>query len=232
MNALRLSDDYRSALRQMLMTYNFVDVAANIAGLTDIGAAGTVQAGAILRKTSTTTANTEAGIRGTSKVHLVAQNKPHTLSTLVNLTQANTDNLKVAVGFSSIDADLVTDANALAANLTGAGLFSLSGQTYWSAFVSKGTEQRITLLDENGAVRRNPGGFPVGAGAQSIEIKLQPKTATLADVVISINGVPAMKYNDWDFSGSVAVAPYVSVKGGSTTAETLDIWMLQHALVR
>jgi hypothetical protein len=118
---------------------------------TSLASTGTVTIGSgpatTVNLASGTSAGNEAAVWSTNKFFQFQANKPLDSCFRINAQEANTNNLSMFVGFSSlVTTGLVTNANpnAISSNFTGCGFFLPAGSTNWSVVSSVGTTQLIT----------------------------------------------------------------------------------------
>lgn len=221
--ALRLTDHYLAARRQFVELFRLTSTTP--AGMAATAASGTValvdDRGGGLLVTSAAADNAVTSILTNNKLALVAADKPLAFFGELRYTEAASTAANLFVGMTSTTPTLtITDNGAgPAANFSGLGFYKTDGgSANWSVILSNGAVQTKVELNAAATLNRTAQ-VAASANLSFFDIEVFPKTATLADVVFSINGSAVYKATDWNFASSVAMAAGVICKAGTTAAQ-------------
>lgn len=153
------------------------------------------------------TDNLDAYIATPKKSFKFQANKPLSCRARLKLTEANTDDASIAVGFSS-NADAIVNGGGPQSNYSGAMIFKVDGGTVWQAETSNGTTQNTDT---------DCGAFSDGSWAD-FEIVWDGRDNVrfyINDKLVSTQALSLTSIADMFF--------VVGVKNGSANLETLHI---------
>lgn len=193
---------------------------------TDIGTATVGDAvGGILAMTpsdGTVADNDEIYVQGKSEIFKFAANKPLIFEARLQFTEANTDDLNMAVGFANAPiADTLVDNGAgLKTSFSGACIYKVDGGTVYRFVTSLGSTQTITASTTTAG----------GASYQTARIEIRPISSTQLEAVPYIDGVQLKDANGYPikhfitFSGATEMTWFAGMKNGAgTNVETLNL---------
>lgn len=168
--------------------------------------------------------NDQSYLSWTNKNILPTNLKPIVFQAIVLATEAATSaaNWIVALSSNSSAELLVDDGAGIAASFSGLGFFKVDGGLNWKIFASIGGTQTIVELTAVNSLDK----IAHVAGStskQTLRVEFIPFNSTTAEVIYYIDGVAVYKFN-WTYTSVVAMAPTIGVKGGSSTAETINVY--------
>lgn len=178
---------------------------------------------ALASSDATAADNDESYLHTTPEMFLMAATKPLYASSLIQYTEANTDDANVFVGFCDGTAAnlLVDDGAGLKTTASAVGLVKVDGGTVWKFVTSVGTTQTTTTSTTTAG----------GAAKQHIEIFVAPHTSTTLLAWAKVDGAILKDSNNLDIQhtitlGSPTEMEFVyGIKAGGANGETLNIYM-------
>ena len=192
-------------------------------GTTNDGTAlvGDAVAGKISLLTAATTIGNEITfLASTEELWLFAEAKPVLLEARFQFTEANTDDANVFFGLSSVaDATILGDDGAgPPGTYDGVGFHKVDGGTVWVVENSFASTQETTTLTAGNSldgVEQTAG----GAAFQTLQIYVQPTTATLMDVSYFIDTILVEKHTDVTMTTPEEMHLIFAMKDGSSANE-------------
>lgn len=183
--------------------------------------------GGISLTTASSTDNSIVSVVSNQKIAELKVDCPIYAAFRFRFAEANTNAQNVFVGlFSATVTTALGDNGAgIPANFSGVGLYKVDGGVAnWTAFVSNGTAQ--TKVELTAANSTDKVAHPAATAAtvnQLVEIEIVPKTASKANVYISIDGKVVQVFTDWVWTSLAAMNILVACKSGSTTQEVIRL---------
>ncbi len=159
-------------------------------------------------------ANDESYTHTTNAIFHLAANKPIVFETVLQFTEANTNEANVIVGLmNGVAAGALVSSNAgPKTNYSGMVFYKAGGSNLWNCQASVGTSQS-TLATATTAG---------GATPQTLTGQWQPISSTQAEGRFFINGLLVAKQL-FTYTGAVAMQLMAGVKNGSGSKETLTL---------
>jgi hypothetical protein len=221
MKAVQHSDEMLLAKRQILFHREFTGITA--AEVTFTAASGTIDAedGGGTSLLTQASDNAIAHWTTVGKMVQVAAGRPVSFASQVKFTEANTDDANVLVGLHSgaVGSALGNNGAGPPASYSGFAFFKADGATLWSVEASLAGAQVTAELSASNTLTKRA--YTAGGTKQLLEINVNPKTSTKADVMFLIDGVCVYKVLDWTYTSIAAMAGVGVVKAGSANAEKL-----------
>ena len=235
MNGINLAPNYGLADRQMVVVEDFLSGAPS--GWAAVATTGTVAAtnarGGVLSITTQAADNAIGSLTLSSKIFVVAANKPISIAFYLQFAEAATNAANVWVGLTSEAVATAMGDNGAGppASYSGVGFYKVDGSLNWfTEFSVAGLQNTVELTATNSLNKTLQ--VAGSASFQLLEIDVIPKTSTLCDVIFKINGSVVASYLDQIFTSMAAMAPVVIMKAGSGTAEVILVDLIKFGQVR
>ncbi len=225
-------------LRRTMLLFDdfqeYVSGASNGSGWTSVLAGSAAVAvndgvGGLLSMTCVdSVANRECYVKGSHQLFKFVNNQPFMGEWFIQYSEANVNKANIAVGFmSAVGAASMADTTGEPkASFSGAVIYKVPGGTQWKTASSVGT-----TMGGSGGTAQQSDTTAGGAAFTRLRIEVMPVSSTLAEVTYFVDGnqlkvaggrpgVTKIK-DQLTYTGSLFFAPFMMVKNGSTTAETL-----------
>lgn len=164
----------------------------------------------------------------TKELFKIAVGKPLMCGAYIQFTEAATNAANVMFGFmdAPIANSIVDNGAGPKTSYSGAVFYKVDGQTQWQCQYSDGATQTssgvLTALTTLNKQAQTAG----GSSYVKLEIEIVPTSATLCDVMFSINDVCVYKMLDRTYASATEIALMVGAKNGSANQETINVdWM-------
>lgn len=213
-----IADDFLGFTDAQLWTILDADVGASVA----VDADGV---GGILLLTTGATDNNECNVHSTNELFDIVADKEINIECRLQYAEANTDDANVAFGLINAPAanDLIDDGAGMRANYSGAVIFKVDGGTVWKCESSIATTQ-VTSTSKTTAG---------GATAQTLRIRILPRSSTEADVLFYVDGAQLEDTNNdagqpfirhtLTYTSITEMSLFVAAKAGGATSEVISV---------
>jgi hypothetical protein len=175
------------------------------------------------------TLNREVYVKGSHQLFAFTSPFSFCGEAFIQYTEANTNKANIAFGFmSAVGAQSMQDSTQTnpgypKASYSGAVIFKIPGSTVWQTSSSVGTVNNQNISTTTAG----------GSAYVRLRIEVMVLSTTLAEVTYYVNGIPlqisggrpgtSIIKDQLTITSSIAFAPFVCCKNGSTTPESLIV---------